>query len=202
MIDVGREFMHALDAARLDRYGEDSLSGGLSNWAGALVSAIEATIDSDIWLDYVWKSVREIKEIALARPGGFVYVLEAGEFYKIGRSSRLDNRIKTLAIQLPFPVRVLTAFPCEDAAATERWLHELFSEYRVNGEWFRIPDQESPRIGTEWLKEIRFVTEPRIEEIIDMGPSRWIEVPPVVAAQQYWERALIEADAAREGVAS
>lgn len=73
-------------------------------------------------------------------PDGFVYILKAGPYYKIGRTTQIDNRIKQLKIQLPYEVEVVTHFPCERHAVSERVLHEQFAEFRTNGEWFNLPD--------------------------------------------------------------
>jgi len=79
---------------------------------------------------------------------GYVYILGTrGIYYKIGRSSKLDRRIKQLKIQLPFPVKVLYAVKVRDCAYTEAKLHDLYFERRLNGEWFEL-DAES----VEWVK--------------------------------------------------
>ena len=43
---------------------------------------------------------------------GYVYVLKAGKHYKIGCTTELDNRIKSLTIQLPYAVKVVHTFRC------------------------------------------------------------------------------------------
>lgn len=73
-------------------------------------------------------------------PDGYLYVLRAGDYYKIGRSKTPTERIKQLKIQLPFPVEVVYLFPCEDMVAVEGWYHWLFADQRVNGEWFLLHD--------------------------------------------------------------
>lgn len=89
--------------------------------------------------------VRHIVEVEIRRrnfkPDGYLYVLRAGAYYKIGRSKNPNERIKQLRIQLPFPVEVVYLFACEDAAAAEAHYHRLFDDRRANGEWFLIGDQ-------------------------------------------------------------
>lgn len=73
---------------------------------------------------------------------GFVYALRSGPFVKIGRARRADKRIKTLKIQLPFPVEVVNVVPCNDPQIAEKTLHNFFSQWRANGEWFELnPEQ-------------------------------------------------------------
>lgn len=74
-------------------------------------------------------------------PDGYVYVLRAGDYYKIGRAKDADSRIRQLKIQLPFPVEVAYLFPCEDYVATEAFYHRLYADVRVNGEWFLLGQQ-------------------------------------------------------------
>lgn len=73
---------------------------------------------------------------------GFVYALSSGPFVKIGRGREADKRIKSLKIQLPFPVEVVNVIPCNDPQTAEKTLHNLFGQWRENGEWFALnPDQ-------------------------------------------------------------
>ena len=76
------------------------------------------------------------------KPTGYLYVLRAGDYYKIGHTKNPDARLKTLKIQLPFPVEVVYVIPCEDAPAAESWFHWLFSKERVNGEWFLMREED------------------------------------------------------------
>jgi hypothetical protein len=78
------------------------------------------------------------------KPDGYIYILKAGGYYKLGRSKKPDRRIKALSIQLPFPVEVVCVIPCEDHVAAEQWFHWLYSDRRANGEWFVLdPDAVS-----------------------------------------------------------
>ncbi len=83
------------------------------------------------------------------RPDGHVYVLGAPDFYKIGRAKNVDDRLKQLAIQLPWKVEVAHTIPCEDYAAAERELHRRYADRRANGEWFMLTPQD-----VEWIKGI------------------------------------------------
>lgn len=71
----------------------------------------------------------------------YVYLLGANdEYYKIGKATRLDRRIRQLRIQLPFPVDLIRFAVVNDATRFETLLHREFRTYRSNGEWFRFPD--------------------------------------------------------------
>lgn len=69
---------------------------------------------------------------------GYIYVLEGGGFYKIGRAKDPLKRTETLAIQLPYPTKLLFSLASDDYVALETELHDRFSEKRANGEWFAL----------------------------------------------------------------
>lgn len=73
---------------------------------------------------------------------GYIYILQAGPHYKIGRTKDLGNRFKSVRLQLPFPVKLVMAFETPTCVALEKALHEIFRGRRENGEWFRLTDSE------------------------------------------------------------
>lgn len=76
---------------------------------------------------------------------GFIYLLNAGEYWKIGKTTNPDARLERLAIQLPFPCEQLGLFgpmSLEGMDSAEKDLHRRFSERRVNGEWFKLTHQD------------------------------------------------------------
>lgn len=88
----------------------------------------------------------ELDEIE-ALPGvhkraGYVYVMhaESTNRIKIGRTHDVEARLVDMQTHCPFPVHVLYAVYCEDAPALESLLHGAMDHYRVNGEWFAMPD--------------------------------------------------------------
>lgn len=67
---------------------------------------------------------------------GYVYFLRAGNVVKIGFSTNLIERERSLRTARPE-----NAFICkfvEGAPAKEREFHKRFAEYRLNGEWFDV----------------------------------------------------------------
>lgn len=79
---------------------------------------------------------------------GFVYLIgsEQGHF-KIGRTKDVPSRFNTLSIQLPFKIELLHSIEVEDCIRAEAFLHEKFSDKRLNGEWFSLEE-----IDIEWIK--------------------------------------------------
>src|SRR5688572_938370 len=80
---------------------------------------------------------------------GFVYVLqmEGHDYYKIGRTSNLTNRVAQIKPQMPGRLVVVLAHRVPDAWKEEGRLHRLFERQRLNGEWFRLE--------ADWLEEIK-----------------------------------------------
>lgn len=94
----------------------------------------------------------------------YIYVLKSGDFYKIGRTAKLDERIKRLSIQLPFPVKLVMAYEVRDAVFEEDFWHTELEDKRVNGEWFELSENDIAALGDyiaenalpDWVWEKRF----------------------------------------------
>jgi hypothetical protein len=73
-------------------------------------------------------------------PGGFVYFVKCGQFYKIGRSKDIKHRFAS--IQFPEKPRMIKAVRCLDYGFLEKALHALFAHKRTHGEWFDLSGEE------------------------------------------------------------
>ena len=71
---------------------------------------------------------------------GYVYLIGSPTFgwYKIGKSITPEVRIKDLGILLPFKVHVIGVWSAQNHHAMEKALHEMYTENRINGEWFEF----------------------------------------------------------------
>lgn len=81
-------------------------------------------------------SVRPVK-----RGPGYVYLLESGGLYKVGRSTRPDKRIAQISPVMPHPVNVICTVYSEEHEVLEAELHERFRDVRLNGEWFNLSSE-------------------------------------------------------------
>lgn len=73
---------------------------------------------------------------------GYIYVIQSGDHYKIGRTNDLDRRMGELKLQPPQPPRTIMAIAVGNAPAAEKSLHQYFAPRRTNGEWFQLTPEE------------------------------------------------------------
>lgn len=59
--------------------------------------------------------------------------------YKIGKSTQLDVRGKTLRHQSPYPLELIAQIQSDDIADMENYLKARYAAFRVHGEWFELP---------------------------------------------------------------
>lgn len=80
---------------------------------------------------------------------GWVYILQAGPFYKIGKTKNVDRRIEQLATLPPFDIEIVHTIKTKDMGRLELELHERFADKRKHGEWFELDEE-----GVTWLKTL------------------------------------------------
>lgn len=69
---------------------------------------------------------------------GYVYLIKAGRYYKIGMSNAVGRREREIALQLPEKSNTIHSIKTDDPAGIEDYWHRRFSEKRKNGEWFAL----------------------------------------------------------------
>lgn len=76
----------------------------------------------------------------------YVYMLKAGEqHYKVGISSNVMSRLKSIQTGNPNKVLVVTTNLVKDAESLEKALHKWLGEYKADGgsEWFVLTDNQA-----------------------------------------------------------
>jgi hypothetical protein len=106
---------------------------------------------------------------------GYVYALQGTlngvEYTKIGKTGNPTRRARQLARQLPFPVTMITRFPCPDESAVEAELHQKFADKHIYGEWFVLDDDD--------LMYLQAVEDEIItEQIREIQSAKWRALPP------------------------
>lgn len=80
-------------------------------------------------------------EADVAQPG-YVYLMRAGRFYKIGRTNAVGRRERELTIQLPEAAKVLHSIKTDDPTGIEDYWHRRFRDRGKNGQWFELSAQD------------------------------------------------------------
>ena len=73
---------------------------------------------------------------------GVVYVLKSAYGYKVGRTRSVPDRMRTFGVQLPFAYSIPMCVWFDDCHVAEKRYHDLFSNKRINGEWFDLADED------------------------------------------------------------
>lgn len=75
-----------------------------------------------------------------------IYLIHCEGHYKIGITDNLEHRIATMQTGNPFPLELIAVFSAENIKRAEAQIHELLSDLRGSGEWFRAGETEMPLI--------------------------------------------------------
>ena len=101
--------------------------------------------------DFNYKqSMKELeKELAVRssnskkKKPGCVYFIGCNETgVKIGFSTNVKGRLKSLNISSPYTLSLIDTIECSNYEQVEKWAHEYFAPRRMNSEWFDITEKE------------------------------------------------------------
>lgn len=70
-----------------------------------------------------------------------VYILQCGEFFKIGVANDVNARVRALQTGNPVEIRIVFSHEIIDRNVEKR-LHKLFSDKRIRNEWFALTEKD------------------------------------------------------------
>jgi hypothetical protein len=72
---------------------------------------------------------------------GYVYIIGnvPNRLYKIGISTDVAKRLQTIQTGSPYPLTLIEVCECEDPRSVEKELHKICAQFRIQGEWFKMP---------------------------------------------------------------
>lgn len=82
-----------------------------------------------------------------------IYLLRAGEYFKIGWAKTLEKRIRDIQSCCPETLELIHAIPTEEPLATEAKWHHRFKDKRVRGEWFKLTPEDVTEFRSENLQQ-------------------------------------------------
>ena len=68
-----------------------------------------------------------------------IYLIKQGNHYKIGRSKNVKSRLNNLQVGNPKTMQLVGLINYVDDVTYEKQLHKRFNEFRIRGEWFKLP---------------------------------------------------------------
>lgn len=94
--------------------------------------------------------------------GKLVYVIRCGDFYKIGSTSDLNQRLFGLQNGTPYDLEVIHLIYTLKNGYLEAWLHKHFATQKHRGEWYRLSSED-----IEWIKtaQLPYIIPQRKERI-------------------------------------
>lgn len=83
------------------------------------------------------------------RSPGYIYLVQAGGRYKIGKATDVTKRIKSLQTGSAEEIRLIHTIPTQRVELAEKQLHTRFKAKRERGEWFDLSAED-----VAWLCEL------------------------------------------------
>lgn len=68
--------------------------------------------------------------------GGYIYLIQCGDYHKVGITERLGSRIVNYRVSNPYDVNLILFVDREDYKEVEKQIHKRFKDFIHRGEWF------------------------------------------------------------------
>lgn len=109
---------------------------------------------------------------------GFVYVVKCAgqDIAKIGCTKNVKTRMNTIKTYCPYPIHLYRSYEVNSPARLEEIMHDLFSEKRMNGEWFNLVNKDEDPENCDLLKLIAIVQWYDLYGIGELTRREWVEI--------------------------
>jgi hypothetical protein len=81
---------------------------------------------------------------------GYVYIIQSGVYYKIGKTKNVAKRLYNLQASFPQTLQLIHTLKAQEAVASEAALHHYFRDKRTEGEWFLLSESD-----IAWLQSLQ-----------------------------------------------
>lgn len=88
------------------------------------------------------KAVKYYSNLYNEYVGQYLYIIKCHEYYKIGTTFNLDNRVNTLQCGNPYEIELIWAVRISDYKECEMLLHKHFASKRHSREWFLLTEDD------------------------------------------------------------
>jgi hypothetical protein len=72
----------------------------------------------------------------------YVYFIKSEYGYKVGKTKDIKQRLNTFGVKLPFKFSLFSYIETKRMDECELYFHDLFSDRRINGEWFDLKEYD------------------------------------------------------------
>ena len=79
-----------------------------------------------------------VKNTIPIKQKGYIYLLKSKNFYKIGKTKYLKDRMKAYKTENPFEIEIIIQKEVEDYVKIEKELLKKFEDKQIKGEWFKL----------------------------------------------------------------
>jgi hypothetical protein len=75
---------------------------------------------------------------------GYLYIINAigTDYYKIGMSNRVENRLQGLQTSSPFQLKIIKKFVCVNKRLVEKSIHAYLKNKKIRSEWFELLEND------------------------------------------------------------
>lgn len=131
-----------------------------------------------------------------------IYIIQAHQFFKIGKANNVQSRVAALSTSNPFDLHLIAtkeALTEKEAYTMECDIHREYQKFRKRGEWFNLrPDQVSHIIATHTFTQLRDVNTRydtdeinrllKLVETLHENELKWQERREVLVEEEIRER--------------